>query len=58
MTQDAVLGPLVFVMYINDLDNCIDSDISKFADDTKIGRVNRSQTGVEVLQRDLDRMND
>ena len=56
--QGAVLGPLLFVMYINDFDNCIDSHISKFADDTKIGRVIRSQTDVETLQSDLVRMND
>ena len=39
--QGAVLGPLLFVMYINDLDNCIDSDISNFAEDTKIGSLGR-----------------
>ena len=43
---------------MNDLDNCIVSNISKFSDDTKISRIIRSQTDVEALQRDLDSMND
>ena len=34
-----MLGPLLFLIYINDLDTEITSRISKFADDTKMGRV-------------------
>ena len=36
--QESVLGPLIFIIYINDLETGINSDISKFADDTKIER--------------------
>ena len=36
--QGLVLGTLLFIIYINDLKTGINSDISKFADDTKIGR--------------------
>ena len=40
--QVSVLGPLLFLIDINDLDSGINSDISKFADDSKIGKIIRS----------------
>ena len=57
-TQGSVLGPLLFLIYINDLDNSIVSKISKFVDDTKLCRSSRHPDEVLELQEDLNRLVD
>ncbi len=54
--QGSVLGPLLFISYINDLDSGISSDISKFTDDTKVGRPILSDQDAGVLQVELDQL--
>ena len=56
--QGSVLGPLFFIIYINDLDTGISSDVSKFADDTKIGSVIESDQDASILQGELNRLYD
>ena len=51
--QGSVLGPVLFILYINDIDLGIDSRILKFADDTKIYRQVPSTEEATKLQNDL-----
>ena len=52
--QGSVLGPLLFLIFINDLDECIRSHILKFAHDTKVFQELRDVTDCSTLQSDLD----
>eukprot|EP00061_Rhincodon_typus_P004217 g22023.t1 len=52
--QGLVRGPLLSVIYINDLDENVQGMISKFADDIKIDGIVDSEEGYRKLQQDLD----
>ena len=57
VTQGSVLGPILFLIYINDLPDSTKSKVQLFADDTVIYLAVSSLQAAQILQQDLDHLN-
>ena len=56
--QGSVLAPIMFQIYINDMQEGLNSYINLFADDAKLLRVIKSQADCIELQRNIDKIHE
>ena len=48
--QGSVLGPILFLIYVNDIPDTVSSNVKMFADDTKIFKTLKNKSDCEILQ--------
>ena len=51
-----MLGPILFLIFINDLDDDLSSKVFEFADNTKVFRTVNTDADKETVQDDLTKL--
>ena len=57
IAQESVLGPVLFLIYINDLEKMVDGNLRLFADDTVLLLAGKNKDDIEAKASDfMDRI--
>ena len=56
--QGSILGPLLFLPFINDLPDVVSSQLKLYADDALLHRTISSEDDVQALQQDLNSLSE
>ena len=56
--QGSVLSPLLFILYVNDITDGVQSTPEMFADDSKIYKIIQNPCDTDILQQDLNYASD
>ena len=54
--QGSILGPVLFGIFLNGIENEIECTLSKFSDNTKLSGAVDPREGMEALQKELDEL--
>ena len=54
--QGSVLGPILFLIFVNDIDTVVSRHIQKFADDCKVYRSVLTAEDIDILQQDINNL--
>ena len=56
--QGSVLGPILFIKYINEISEILISLSELYVDDTKLLKEIKSEEDIQILQNDINRIVD
>lgn len=51
--QGSIIGPLLFILYVNEIPDLVHCNVKMFADDRKLYTAIKSQVDLEQLQSDV-----